>query len=140
MVVCDRNGNGSLVEEKIGGDELALDRIHGETGLLKHGEAQEDSISGLSKDHTTGNRFPVYCHSGVTDVPLSPPTLGEHEGNRPDSLDPELVEEISRNHRKSGTRIHKGGNLPGPRAGSGIHHDDLDVNLAHVGFDITRRD
>jgi hypothetical protein len=41
-----------LVEKKIGGDEAALDRIHGETGLLKHGEAQQNGISRLPEDHT----------------------------------------------------------------------------------------
>lgn len=112
VVVRVRNGNESLIQEKIRGDEAALDRIHGETGLLKHGEAQQDGISGLSKDHTTGNRFPVYCHCGVTDVPLSPPAIGEHERNRTDVLDPEPGEDLSRDHRKSGTSIRKGSDLP----------------------------
>lgn len=112
VVVRVRNRKESLVQEKIRGDEAALDRIHGETGLLKHGEAQQDGISGLSKDHTTGHRFAVHCYCGVTDVPLSPPAIGEHEGNRPDFLDPEPAEEVSRNHRKSGTGIGKGSNLP----------------------------
>lgn len=49
VVVRVRNWKESLVQEKIRGDEAALDRIHGETSLLKHGEAQQDGISGLSK-------------------------------------------------------------------------------------------
>ncbi len=89
-----------------------MDGIHGETSLLKHGEAQQDGISGLSKDQTTGNRFSVHCHCGVTDVPPSPPAIGEHERNRPDFLDPELAEELSRNHNQSGIGIRTGSNLP----------------------------
>ncbi len=89
-----------------------MDGIHGETSLLEHGEAHQDGISGLPKDHTTGNRLPVHCHCGVTDVPLSPSAIGEHERNRPDFLDPEPAEELSRNYSQSGTRIRKGSDLP----------------------------
>ena len=112
VVVRGRNWKDKLIQEKFPGDEAALDRIHSETGLFKHGEAQQDGISGLSKDNMTGNRFPVYCHCGVTDVPLSPPAVGEHERNRTDGLNPEPAEHLSRNHRKSGSGIRKGSNLP----------------------------
>ncbi len=44
-----------LIQEKIRGDEATLDRIHGEASLLKRGEAKQDSIPGLPKDHTTRN-------------------------------------------------------------------------------------
>lgn len=107
-----RDGKKSLIQEKIGGYEAALDRIHGETSLLKHGEAHQDGITGFAKDHMTRNRFPVHCHRGVTDVPLRPPAIGEHERNRPDFLDPESAEELSRNHRKSGTGIRNGSDFP----------------------------
>lgn len=88
-----------LIQEKIGGDEAALDGIHGEPSLLKHGEPQQNGIPGLPKDHTTGNRLPVHCHRGVANAPLSPPAIGKHERNRPDCLDPEPSEDLSRNHR-----------------------------------------
>jgi hypothetical protein len=100
-----------LIQEKIRGNEAALDRIHGETGLLKHGEAQQDGIPGLPKDHTTGNGFPIHRDCGVTDVPFRTPAIGEHEGHRTDFLDPEPTEELARNHTQRGTGIRKRGNL-----------------------------
>ncbi len=107
-----RNGNEGLIQEKIGGDEAALDWIHGETSLLKHGETQQEGIPGLPKDHTTGKRFPVHSHRGVTDFTLSPSAISEHERNRTDFLDPETPKELSRNHSQSGTGIRKGRDLP----------------------------
>jgi hypothetical protein len=79
VVLCARSGNKGLIQEEIPGDEATLDRIHSETSLLERGEAQQDGIPGLPKDHTTRNRFPVHCHCAVTDVPLSPTAIGENE-------------------------------------------------------------
>lgn len=39
VVVAVRKWKERLVQEKIRGDEAALDRVHGETSLLKHGKA-----------------------------------------------------------------------------------------------------
>lgn len=112
MVGRVQGAKASLVQQKLCWDEAALDRIHGEAGLLEHGEAQEDGIPGLSKDHAARNRFPVRCHCGVTHVPLGVPTIGEQEGNRPDSLDPEYAEDLSRNHRTRGTGIRQSSDFP----------------------------
>ena len=43
------------IQEEICWDEAALDRIHGQTELFKYGEAQQDRVPGLPKDHAAWN-------------------------------------------------------------------------------------
>ena len=83
-----------LIQEKIRGHEATLDRIHGETGLLEHGEAQQDGIPGFPEAHPAGDRLPIDCSRGVTHVPLGPTAIGEGERNPPDRLNPRPAENV----------------------------------------------
>src|SRR5207249_2990070 len=119
-------------QEKVRWNEAALNGVHGETELLERGETQQDGIPRCPEYDATGNRFPVHGHCGVAHVPLGPPAVGEHERHRPEGLDPDPTEDLSRDHGQSGTRIREGGDLLGPCAGSRIRHGDVDADLAHT--------
>lgn len=152
MVVRVRDGNGcepegsvwsgpgssGLVQEKICRNETALDRIHGQTELFKHGETQQDGIPGLPKDHTAWNRFPVNSNRSVANVPLGPMPIREDERNLTELLDPQPLEEFRRDHGQGGTGIRKGRDLLRPRASPRIDHDDTHPHLTHTPNPISR--
>ena len=127
------------VQEKIRWKKAALDRIHGQAELLEHGEAQQNGIPGLPKDHPTRNRFTVHSHRSVTDAALYPSSVDENEEDRTEPLDPERAENLSGNHGQSGPGIRQGSDLLGSGAGSGIDYDNADVDLAHTRVCIARR-
>jgi hypothetical protein len=119
------------VEEKIGRNETPLNRIHGETELLQHREAQEDRIAGFAEYHPARDRVSVQRDCRVADVSLLPAPVGQDEGNLPTPVDSQTIQDLSRNHRQRRASIRERHDGLGPRARSRVDRDDLDPHLTH---------
>ena len=119
-------------EEKVGRDEATLNRIDDQPELFKNGEAQEDSITGLTEDDATWDRLPIHSHRGLAAVSLSPASIREHKRDLAGFPDAELLENSSRDHGKSRARVGESRDLLGPGASLRINHNDLDLHLTHA--------
>lgn len=99
------------VQEEVGGDEATLNRIHRQTKLLEDRQAEKCRIARLTKDDARGHSLPVHLNKGFAIFSLDPPAIRQDKRNPTDSLDPELLEHLSRHHGEGCTRIRKGSDL-----------------------------
>lgn len=121
-----------LVEEEVGGEEAALDGVHGEAELLEHRQSDKSGVPRFTKNDPAGDGLFIDRDVGLADVSLSAPAIGQDERHPAYCRNAQLANDLARDHRERGPCVRQGSYLLGPRAGPGIHHHDLNPHLAHL--------